>query len=82
MKNKVGVVGGAGHIGLPFSCYIQNKGIDMKNMDKLYRTIQQQHWGMPLLGLLTAHHWFLGNIQHWTWWLLIVSLCLAGVVKR
>ena len=33
MKNKVGVVGGAGHIGLPFSCYIQNKGIDTLIID-------------------------------------------------
>ena len=27
MKFKVAVVGGAGHIGLPLSCFIQNKGI-------------------------------------------------------
>mgnify|MGYP003133547501 CR=1 FL=1 len=48
----------------------------MKGLTRYYQ------WSMPLLGLLTAHHWFLGNIEHWTWWLLIVSLCLAGVVKR
>ena len=33
MKNKVGVIGGGGHIGLPFSCYIQNKDIDTLIID-------------------------------------------------
>ncbi len=33
MKYKVAVVGGAGHIGLPLSCYIQNAGIDTSIID-------------------------------------------------
>ena len=34
MKFKVAVVGGAGHIGLPLSCFIQNKGIQTIIIDK------------------------------------------------
>ncbi len=34
MKFKVAVVGGAGHIGLPMSCFIQNKGIQTLIVDK------------------------------------------------
>ena len=34
MKFKVAIVGGAGHIGLPMSCFIQNKGIDTLIVDK------------------------------------------------
>ena len=33
MKFKVAVVGGAGHIGLPFSCFISNKGIETVIID-------------------------------------------------
>ena len=29
MKYKVAVVGGGGHIGLPLSCYIQNKNVKL-----------------------------------------------------
>ena len=46
MKYKVAVVGGAGHIGLPLSCYIQNAGIDSiiidtnkENIDKINSSI-------------------------------------------
>ena len=34
MKFKVAIVGGAGHIGLPMSCFIQNKGIETLIVDK------------------------------------------------
>jgi len=34
MKFKVAVIGGAGHIGLPMSCFIQNKGIETLIIDK------------------------------------------------
>ncbi len=34
MKFNVAIVGGAGHIGLPMSCFIQNKGIDTLIVDK------------------------------------------------
>ena len=33
MSFKVAVVGGAGHIGLPFSCFIANKGIETVIID-------------------------------------------------
>lgn len=34
MKFEVAIVGGAGHIGLPMSCFIQNKGIKTLIVDK------------------------------------------------
>ena len=34
MKYKVAVVGGGGHIGLPLSCYIQNKNVETLIIDK------------------------------------------------
>ena len=46
MKFKVAVVGGAGHIGLPFSCFISNKGIETviidvheENMNKITKKV-------------------------------------------
>lgn len=44
--------------------------------------VRYYQWSIPLLGLLTAHHWFLGHIEHPTWWLLIATTTLAGVVRR
>lgn len=63
-------------------CCILKQGDNMKNMDKLYRTIQQQHWGMPLLGLLVAHHWIQGNLTSGWWWLFIIITVASGVWKR
>ena len=59
----------------------------MKNMDTLYRNVKNNmtlynHWGGPLLGLLTAHHWFAGDIQSNWWWLLIVITVSSGVWKK
>jgi UDP-N-acetyl-D-mannosaminuronic acid dehydrogenase len=31
--SEVSIVGGAGHIGLPLSCFIQNKGLNVKIID-------------------------------------------------
>ena len=53
----------------------------MKNIEYLTKNITI-HWGMPLLGLLTAHHWFSGNLSHGTWWILIVVAVLSGNYKK
>ena len=48
---------------------------------KLARNIQT-HWALPILGLLTAHNWFIDNITSPFWWLLIVFATMTGYVKR
>ena len=40
MNFKVAVVGGAGHIGLPLSCYIQNNGIETLIVDKNLESLE------------------------------------------
>ena len=48
MKYKVAVVGGAGHIGLPLSCYIQNVGIDTSIIDTNEENIDKINSSIPL----------------------------------
>tara|TARA_R110002051_G_scaffold171672_2_gene242100 strand:- start:546 stop:698 length:153 start_codon:yes stop_codon:yes gene_type:complete len=50
----------------------------MKNYVKNINT----YWAFPLLGILTAHHWFLGNISSGNWWYMIVIFTLLGYWKR
>ena len=47
MNFKVAVVGGAGHIGLPLSCYIQNNGIETLIVDKNLESLEQISKGIP-----------------------------------
>ena len=47
MKYKVAVVGGAGHIGLPLSCYIQNVGIDTSIIDTNEENINKINSSTP-----------------------------------
>ena len=47
MKYKVAVVGGAGHIGLPLSCYIQNVGIDTSIIDTNEENIDKINSSIP-----------------------------------
>ena len=47
MKYKVAVVGGAGHIGLPLSCYIQNVGIDTSIIDTNEENIDKINSSTP-----------------------------------
>lgn len=53
----------------------------MKNMEQYKKTLNI-NWATPLLGLITAHHLFAGNIEHWAWWILVVVGVLAGNWKR
>ena len=54
MKYKVAVVGGAGHIGLPLSCYIQNAGIDTSIIDTNEENIDKINSFTPFLAKFLA----------------------------
>ncbi len=47
MKFNVAVIGGAGHIGLPMSCFIQNKGIPTLIVDKNKDALNQIKESIP-----------------------------------
>ncbi len=46
-NSKVCIVGGAGHIGLPLSCFLQNKGLNVKIVDNNSKALKMLSAGMP-----------------------------------